>query len=335
MASLHRHLQLQGADHDRLDFRPDCPHCQHRLAGTYPDARLMSRRTGAAAAAGLVAASALAPTAPALAKDDKPVGVPDPSSPPAVVKDPHRGGGDMPPLRQPRDDRGPPSTVPRLPTPPKVKVHVPRPDQPLRQLQPKPAPEHKPAPEPPQSAPAPPPAPKPKPKAAPPAAPPKPTAPAPQPEAPSKDPSGDERQRAPRHAQAPNSSSGSDEGSGRASRGDARESDRAASAGPRKAGDSDPPGGAAAKASKAETSPGSAHSHKADPTATSDAGASASSHRVRPGESLWLIAEQTLGGQANDAQVAAEVQRLWQLNAARIGTGDPNLVYAGQELRTR
>jgi nucleoid-associated protein YgaU len=56
---------------------------------------------------------------------------------------------------------------------------------------------------------------------------------------------------------------------------------------------------------------------------------------VRPGESLWLIAEQMLGERANDAQVAAEVQRLWQLNADRIGTGNPDLVYAGQELRTR
>jgi len=330
MASLHRHLQLQGADHDRLDFRPDCPHCQHRLAGTYPDARMMSRRTGATAAAGLVAASALVPAAPALAKNDKPVGVPDPSSPPAVVKDPHHGGDDMPPLRQPRNDAGPPSTVPRLPTPPKVKVHVPRPNQPLRQHQRDTPPEPKPAPEPepPQSAPAPPP------PAAPPAASPKPAAPAPQPEAPSKDPAG-ERQRAPGHAQAPSSPSGGDR-SERASRGDPRESDREVGAGSRKAGDSAPRGDAAAKTSKAETAPDGARSQKAGRhAATSEAGASAATHRVRPGESLWLIAEQTLGGQANDAQVAAEVQRLWQLNADRIGTGNPDLVYAGQELRTR
>jgi hypothetical protein len=33
------------------------------------------------------------------------------------------------------------------------------------------------------------------------------------------------------------------------------------------------------------------------------------------------------------AEVEAEVARLWRLNAARIGTGDPNLIYAGTALR--
>ncbi len=37
--------------------------------------------------------------------------------------------------------------------------------------------------------------------------------------------------------------------------------------------------------------------------------------------------------QAGDAQVAVEVERLWQLNADRIGTGNPDLIYPGQELR--
>lgn len=46
-----------------------------------------------------------------------------------------------------------------------------------------------------------------------------------------------------------------------------------------------------------------------------------------------MIAESLLGEQANDAQVAAEVERLWQLNADRIGTGNPDLIYPGQELR--
>jgi nucleoid-associated protein YgaU len=54
---------------------------------------------------------------------------------------------------------------------------------------------------------------------------------------------------------------------------------------------------------------------------------------VKAGQSLWLIAESVLGDGASDAQIATEVERLWQLNAERIGTGDPDLIYPGQELR--
>ena len=52
-------------------------------------------------------------------------------------------------------------------------------------------------------------------------------------------------------------------------------------------------------------------------------------HRVAVGESLWTIAERLLGSGATGAQVAAEVDRLWRLNRARIGTGDPDLLPAG------
>ena len=62
-------------------------------------------------------------------------------------------------------------------------------------------------------------------------------------------------------------------------------------------------------------------------------GRQASRHVVEAGQSLWLIAESVLGDDASDTQVAAEVERLWQLNAERIGTGDPDLIYPGQELR--
>jgi hypothetical protein len=55
-------------------------------------------------------------------------------------------------------------------------------------------------------------------------------------------------------------------------------------------------------------------------------------HVVRPGECLWSIAEALLPAGAGTAEIAAEVQRLWHLNASRIGTGDPSLVYAGTEL---
>ncbi|MBA3867133.1 MAG: LysM peptidoglycan-binding domain-containing protein [Solirubrobacterales bacterium] len=57
------------------------------------------------------------------------------------------------------------------------------------------------------------------------------------------------------------------------------------------------------------------------------------SHTVRPGECLWSIAEGVLPAGASDARTAAEVARLWSLNAARIGTGDPNLIMVGTVLR--
>lgn len=56
-------------------------------------------------------------------------------------------------------------------------------------------------------------------------------------------------------------------------------------------------------------------------------------HVVQAGECLWSIAEGLLPAGADTAEIAAEVQRLWRLNASRIGTGDPSLVYAGTELR--
>ena len=56
-------------------------------------------------------------------------------------------------------------------------------------------------------------------------------------------------------------------------------------------------------------------------------------HTVRSGECLWSIAAGLLPAGADNAEIAAEVQRLWKLNAGRIGTGDPSLIYAGTALR--
>lgn len=58
-------------------------------------------------------------------------------------------------------------------------------------------------------------------------------------------------------------------------------------------------------------------------------------HTVRSGDCLWSIAATLLPAGAGNAEIAAEVQRLWKLNAGRIGTGDPSLIYAGTELRLR
>lgn len=58
-------------------------------------------------------------------------------------------------------------------------------------------------------------------------------------------------------------------------------------------------------------------------------------HTVRSGECMWSIATALLPAGADNAEIAAEVQRLWKLNAGRIGTGDPSLIYTGTELRLR
>ena len=65
------------------------------------------------------------------------------------------------------------------------------------------------------------------------------------------------------------------------------------------------------------------------------ASSGARSHVVQRGESLWSIASDRLGDGASVTQVSREVSRLWELNAERIGTGSPDLVYAGTRLRLR
>jgi hypothetical protein len=63
------------------------------------------------------------------------------------------------------------------------------------------------------------------------------------------------------------------------------------------------------------------------------AASGASTHVVvEPGQSLWVIAQGLAGGRDGVARIVSVVARLWQLNAARIGTGDPNLIYPGQRL---
>ena len=62
---------------------------------------------------------------------------------------------------------------------------------------------------------------------------------------------------------------------------------------------------------------------------------SARYHVVARGESLWSIASALLGPRATAATIAVEVDRLWALNRARIGTGDPDLLMAGVRLRVR
>jgi hypothetical protein len=60
---------------------------------------------------------------------------------------------------------------------------------------------------------------------------------------------------------------------------------------------------------------------------------SASTYRVRSGDSLWTIASDLLGPAASAAQIATEVSRLWDLNRERIGTSDPSVLPVGVLLR--
>jgi Tfp pilus assembly protein FimV len=61
----------------------------------------------------------------------------------------------------------------------------------------------------------------------------------------------------------------------------------------------------------------------------------ARTHLVKEGESLWSIARGVLRPGASDAAVAREVARLWELNAHRIGTGDPDVLPTGTRLVLR
>src|SRR3954451_19897726 len=64
-------------------------------------------------------------------------------------------------------------------------------------------------------------------------------------------------------------------------------------------------------------------------------GSSGRTHVVKPGQSLWVIAQGLVARRAGIAEIAFEVGRLWRLNAVRIGTGNPDLIFPGQELRLK
>lgn len=58
----------------------------------------------------------------------------------------------------------------------------------------------------------------------------------------------------------------------------------------------------------------------------------ATAHVVAAGENLWVITEAALGGAATDAQVAAHWRAVVDANRARLRSGDPDLIYPGEQV---
>jgi peptidoglycan hydrolase-like protein with peptidoglycan-binding domain len=64
--------------------------------------------------------------------------------------------------------------------------------------------------------------------------------------------------------------------------------------------------------------------------------ADAVTYTVRPGDALWPIARRQLAPDSSDHDVASKVEDLEALNFdERIGSGDPDVIVAGEELRLR
>ena len=62
------------------------------------------------------------------------------------------------------------------------------------------------------------------------------------------------------------------------------------------------------------------------------ASAAAGSLMVKPGDSLWSIARGLLPAGASNTEIEHKMAEIWDRNAHRIGTKDPNLVFSGQRL---
>lgn len=77
-----------------------------------------------------------------------------------------------------------------------------------------------------------------------------------------------------------------------------------------------------------------ASTRRASAAAPADSLASAGggSIMVKPGDALWSIARGMLAAGASDTEIEHKLLELWDRNAHRIGTNDPNLIFSGQRL---
>jgi hypothetical protein len=313
MRSLTTHLR-RPEDHGRLPFHPDCPMCRgERLAGANPPEALVGHRTQALLAASVLALSSAPPTAAVASEPDREQEgaiTPDQVAEAAPLADPQSDPGgsstelpvepDPPVAMEPTDPSDEAALEQELPTedPPAeetVTADVPPEDE-STTLEPVPTP----------------------PGAAPPPEPPPPAPPPP--EAVASEPVPErERERVRKPPR------------------------RTTVAAPREtpirfvaprptpvdAGWSSP-----ASVQVAHAEPRTAvRPPSVDADRTPQRGGRV--HVVRANESLWSIARDLLGDQASAARIAREVNRLWELNSGRIGTGDPDLLLAGTRLKLR
>ncbi len=310
MRSLSAHLRQAGS-HGDLPFHPGCPVCRtERLSGSPPGDELLSARARAALAAALLAGTSM-PAAPAFAgeADSEHEGTVDDE--PAAETDPGFGEG-TDDADLPSDDGGElPATEDdgAVEQPPSDERHPEdeaesEPGEPA----PGPAPPSPPAPPPPTSIP------------------PRPGAPPKLETVRKQDPvrPGEDRRRGPEphplDAEVPDIASPAPRHMAPIG-----EEDPAAAA-PTIPGEPAPDGSGtgAGRLSDPVEPPAAASTQKRERSQT---------HVVRQGESLWSIARDQIGGDATPAQIARLVNRLWELNRERIGTGEPDLLMVGTELQ--
>jgi hypothetical protein len=321
MASLTAHLRRPD-DHARLAFHPECPLCRaERLSDALPADALLGRRSQALLAASVLALSSAAPTAAlATEPDEEQEGTAVPQiAPQDAWADPSSDVGgesiELPSIETPAPadevslELGDDPAEVALEPPIDDAAPVDAPDLAAEQEQQPPPPE-------------------------PPTAPPAGQTPAPVAPQSAPDPV--------TAAEQPESDTGS------RPRPRDRDKDRERTR-PRNAATAPPSSTPAAHApSPTSYEEAAATSHGETVTVTQTvpaAGESVASHAtraghrihvVRPGESLWSIARDLLGPDATSpARIAREVNRLWELNSARIGTGDPDLLLVGTRLVLR
>src|SRR4051794_15352361 len=324
MRSLGTHLR-QPENHGRLPFHPDCPLCRtERLSGVLPVSGVVSPRTQALLAASALLLGTGGPGVSLAAEPDQQhegtatpgqTGGSDPATDPNF--DPGGDSTDLPSVAPPsssappsdsgNDDTAPPEPEPTTEADAPIvdpgDGQAPGPEQPIPSQD----------------------APPPTSGSAPPAAPvaPAPTPPAPTP-APTAAPEAPPAELIAHKLRGPKTVL----------------IDPKPAAGTRPA---PPPrraaSGAAAAISSASgvpaSKPVSAHTGRIVTSDGRDTSSGDRVHVVEAGESLWSIANDALGGDAEPARIARKVDRLWRLNQARIGTGDPDLLAIGTRLRLR
>jgi hypothetical protein len=325
MASLTTHLR-RPEDHGRLAFHPDCPVCRReRLAGAGPPDALVGHRTQALLAASVFALSSAPATAAIAAEpDQEQEGAisPDQAGAASPVADPQSDPGGSstelpvdpaPPEAQDQADAGDETTLEQeaaavgAPAEEPGTADAPEAMEPAT-IEPVPAPS---APTPAALAP---------PTAEPPAPTPEPSPTAAPPDAVASEPRPERKPEPVRKTRK-----------------------RSSVAAPRETvlrfvapqtPPVDPGWSPPASVEVAHAEPAAAH---ARPSAGADRDRAARRgervHVVRTNESLWSIARDLLGDNASAARIAREVNRLWELNSGRIGTGDPDLLIAGTQLR--